>query len=188
MILNLPDIDWTSDSESIEGNQNSNAINTAFLSAFQELGLTQIVDFPTRLHNTLNLFLTNRPSMISKCTPLPGVGDHEMVLTVSNTHTKRQKPIRRKILLWNKADTQKIRDNLSTLSEHYLATVTINTPVEEQWEIISLDTSNSWLEGSPRPIKRQSSSDARDWRRYKTLTKSMQFYCRRTYQQHIYMT
>ena len=67
--LNLPDIDWKT--ESIEGNQNSNAINTAFLSAFQELGLAQIVDFPTIFHNILDLFLTNRPSMISNCTPLP---------------------------------------------------------------------------------------------------------------------
>ena len=41
--LNLPDIDWKT--ESIEGHQTSNAINTAFLSAFQELGLAQIVDW-----------------------------------------------------------------------------------------------------------------------------------------------
>ena len=83
--LNLPDIDWKT--ESIEGHQDSNVINTAFLSAFQELGLAQIVDFPTRLHNTLDLFLTNRPSMISNCTPLPGVSDHEMILTISDVQS-----------------------------------------------------------------------------------------------------
>ena len=105
--LNLPDIDWKT--ESIEGHQNSNAINSAFLSAFQELGLAQIVDFPTRLHNTLDLFLTNRPSMISKCTPLPGVSDHEMILTISDVQAKRVKPVSRKILLWNKADIQNIK-------------------------------------------------------------------------------
>ena len=133
--LNLPDIDWKT--ESIEGHQSSNAINTAFLSAFQELGLTQIVDFPTRLHNTLDLFLTNRPSMISNCTPLPGVSDHEMILTISDVQAKRLKPVSRKILLWNKADIQNIRNDLSTFSSNYLTSVTINTPVEEQWRIIS---------------------------------------------------
>ena len=133
--LNLPDIDWKT--ESIEGHQNSNAINTAFLSAFQELGLTQIVDFPTRLHNTLDVFLTNRPSMISNCTPLPGVSDHEMMLTISDVQAKRLKPVSRKILLWNKADIQNIRNDLSTFSSNYLTSVTINTPVEEQWRIIS---------------------------------------------------
>ena len=91
--LNLPDIDWKT--ESIEGHQHSNAINTAFLSAFQELGLAQIVDFPTRLHNTLDLFLTNRPSMISNCTPLPGVSDHEIILTISDVQAKRLKPVRK---------------------------------------------------------------------------------------------
>ena len=85
--LNLPDIDRKTGS--IEGHQNSNAINAAFLSAFQELGLAQIVDFPTRLHNTLDLFLTNRPSMIITCTPLPGVSDHEMILTISDVQAKR---------------------------------------------------------------------------------------------------
>ena len=84
--LNLPDIDWTT--ETIEGHQYSNAINTAFLSAFQQLGPSQVVDFPTRLHNTLDLFLTNRPSMISKCTPLPGVSDHEMILTISDNQSQ----------------------------------------------------------------------------------------------------
>ena len=133
--LDLPDIDWKT--ESIEGHQNSNAINTAFLSAFQELGLAQIVDFPTRLHNTLDLFLTNRPSMISNCTPLPGVSDHETILTISDVQAKRLKPVSRKIVLWNKADIQNIRNDLSTFSSNYLTSVTINTPVEEQWRIIS---------------------------------------------------
>ena len=133
--LNLPDIDWKT--ESIEGHQDSNAINTAFLSAFQELGLAQIVDFPTRLHNTLDLFLTNRPSMISNCTPLPGVSDHEIILTISDVQAKRLKPVSRKILLWNKADIQNIRNDLSTFSSNYLTSVTINTPVEKQWRIIS---------------------------------------------------
>ena len=207
--LNLPDIDWTT--ETVEGHQYSNAINTAFLSAFQELGLSQIVDFPTRLHNTLDLFLTNRPSMISKCTAIPGVSDHEMILTISDIQAKRIKPVSRKILLWNKANIDNIRNDLSTFSSNYLTEVTINTPVEEQWKIISrhlthiLDDlvpskmsttrfNQPWI---TRQIKRlakkksrsynkaKQSNDPRHWQRYKSLKKQMQFDCRRAHQKHI---
>ena len=207
--LNLPDIDWKT--ESIEGHQNSNAINTAFLSAFQELGLTQIVDFPTRLHNTLDLFLTNRPSMISNCTPLPGVSDHEMILTISDVQAKRLKPVSRKILLWNKADIQNIRNYLSTFSSNYLASVTINTPVEEQWRIISRHLTQTidnlvpskmsttrfnqpWITRQLKRLARKKSrsykkakqsDDPRDWQQYKTLKKQMQFDCRKTHQKYV---
>ena len=75
--------------------------------------------------------------MISNCTPLPGVSDHEMILTISDVQAKRLKPVSRKILLWNKADIQNIRNDQSTFSSNYLTSVTINTPVEEQWRIIS---------------------------------------------------
>ena len=104
----------------------------------QELGFAQIVEFPTRFHYTFDHFLTNRPSMISKCTPLPGVSDHEMILTISDIQAKCLKPVSRKILLWNKADIQKIRNDVSTFSSNYLTEVTINVPVEEQWKIISM--------------------------------------------------
>ena len=75
--------------------------------------------------------------MISKCTPLPGVSDHEMILTISDVQAKRLKPVTRKILLWNKADIQNNRNDLSAFSSNYLTSVTINTPIEEQWRIIS---------------------------------------------------
>ena len=143
--------------------------------------------------------------MISNYTPLPGVSDHEMILTISDVQAKRLKPVSRKILLWNKADIQNIRNDLSTFSSNYLISVTINTPVKEQWRIISTHLTQTidnlvpskmsttrfnqpWITRQLKRLARKKSrsykkakqsDDPRDWQRYKTLKKQMQFDCRK---------
>lgn len=41
--------------------------------------LEQIVSFPTRKDHVLVLFMTNRPSLVNRCEPLPGIVDHDIV-------------------------------------------------------------------------------------------------------------
>lgn len=41
--------------------------------------LEQIVSFPTRKDHVLDLFMTNRPSLVNRCEPLPGIVDHDIV-------------------------------------------------------------------------------------------------------------
>jgi hypothetical protein len=72
--LNLPDISWNSDSVTIAGHQNPVSLNNTFLELVQDNHLEQVVTFPTRHENTLDLFLTNRPSLVNICEPLPGLG------------------------------------------------------------------------------------------------------------------
>lgn len=67
--LNLPDIDWSS--QTINGNACSAATNKRFLECVNYCALDQIVDFPTRNTSTLDLFLTNRPSLVIKCAAIP---------------------------------------------------------------------------------------------------------------------
>jgi hypothetical protein len=38
-------------------------------------GFSQVVDFTTREDKTLEGFLTNRPSLINRVTPIPGISD-----------------------------------------------------------------------------------------------------------------
>ena len=133
--FNLPDIDW--DSDSISNHQYSVALNHSFLTTFHDLGLSQMVNFPTRQSNTLDLFLSNRPSLISNCVPLPGVSDHEMVFTVSNINASRHKPVPRKIHLWNKADPYLVKQGLGTFASSFLATNFVSTPVDNMWAEIT---------------------------------------------------
>jgi len=43
-----------------------------------------MVDFPTRYNNILDIFATNRPNLVNKCIPLPGISDHDIVFTEYN--------------------------------------------------------------------------------------------------------
>jgi len=40
------------------------------LSFIEDYGLTQIVDFPTRGQNILDIFATNHPSLVTACKPV----------------------------------------------------------------------------------------------------------------------
>ena len=94
---NLPDIDWSTNT--ISGNNYKKEINENLLQSAENYGLEQIVDFPTRDNNVLDVFLTNRPSLIQSCKPLTGVSDHEIVWVDSDVSVKYQRPIKRKIWL-----------------------------------------------------------------------------------------
>ena len=39
--------------------------------------MSQLVTFPTRAHNTLDLLFTNHPDSVLPCHPVPGLSDHD---------------------------------------------------------------------------------------------------------------
>ena len=45
-----------------------------------DCGFTQIVNFPTRNENILDLFFTNRPTLVQECHSAPTISDHDIVL------------------------------------------------------------------------------------------------------------
>ena len=101
--FNLPDISW--ETNLIIGNNNTRAMNDTFLDTLQDLNLSQLVNFPTRRSNTLDLFPSNRPTLINRVEPLPGISDHDtMVFVDTSIKSMRQRPTRRKILLWKHVD------------------------------------------------------------------------------------
>lgn len=59
--------------------------------------LEQIVTFPFRLSDTLDIFLSNRPNLVNWCTPMPCLSDHDATAVAKlETHVKR------KIYRWKK--------------------------------------------------------------------------------------
>ena len=65
--FNLPDINWNK--MTIEDSPYPNHINKSFIDIVQDLFMEQIVDFPTRLDNTLDLVFTTHRSLVNKCKP-----------------------------------------------------------------------------------------------------------------------
>ena len=94
---NLPDINW--EDNCVEGHQYSLTINNTFLEFLNDNGFSQIVDFPTRRSNTLDIFVTNRPSLVESCKSISGISDHEVVLMKSIILAQLCPPARRCIYL-----------------------------------------------------------------------------------------
>ena len=93
--LNLPDITW--ESKIISSYQYPKQINESFIEAMDSNNLDQIVRFPTRGFNPLDILITNRPSLVVHCKPVPGFGDHSRSkLTNIKSHPQLTKQTKRK--------------------------------------------------------------------------------------------
>ena len=99
-----------------------------------ELGLLQIVTFPTRQCNILNIFITNRPSLLRSCTSIPGISDHEAVCVLSNIIAKVHNSIPRKIVLWNKANFTLIEEIIIDFNNKFQLSYDPSTPVSTLWD------------------------------------------------------
>ena len=66
-------------------------MNKFFIDTIQEMSMEQTVDFPTRLDNILDPVFTTHPSLVNKCKPLPGSGNHDIVLIDTSIEVTRSK-------------------------------------------------------------------------------------------------
>ena len=110
--FNLPDIDWKAGA--VNGHSLSRQVNDAYINMHSDLALDQVVSFPTRGSNILDLFFTSHPSIIDKCKGLPALGksDHDIVMIDLTLDTYHQHVSPYKILLWDKADQAVIRQHI----------------------------------------------------------------------------
>ena len=117
--FNLPDINW--EEQTIINRQYPIKTNQTFLEIVADNGLEQIVDFPTRKDNTLDLMLLSHPAYKLRCKPLPSIGnsDHDIVLLDIACKPFKPKPVRRKIYLWKKADIYKIKEDLESFGNTF---------------------------------------------------------------------
>ncbi|XP_072039087.1 uncharacterized protein [Amphiura filiformis] len=208
--INLPDIDWSTGS--IISHQYRISINESFLQVMDRAGLDQLIDFPTRGDNILDVIVTNRPSLVNRCSGLPGLSDHDVIYMDVNVRAHRRKPVRRKILLWKRADLDAIRDRIKKWASHFTSEFTTSTPVEELANAIqhelerviedcvpsklsSTRHNQPWFNSSTKRATRRKArayrkarktNKERDWLRFKHLKKESQKTCRRSYNKYIY--
>ena len=179
--------------------------------AVENSGLDQVVDFQTRDDNLLDIFLTNRPSLIQSCKSLPGISDHEIVYVESDVSVKYQRPIRRKIWLWSKADLPRMKEDMNSFSDEFIGKYSIEADIDTMWtefsskctqimtdyipsKLTTARFSQPWIN---RDLKRLSHRKKRaykkakisrknsHWERYKQLKKESQKECRKAYSAHV---
>ena len=132
--FNLPDINW--ESYSTHSNKYLKEINQNFLDTFNDTGLRQTVDAPTRGENILDIFLTNCPDLIKSSAISAGVGDHNAVHITSTLHLTRRKPIKRTIRLWRKANVDGIKRDVRNFAALFLNNHSTTHCVDLMWESI----------------------------------------------------
>ena len=104
--FNLPEINWE-DLVNIHVKENSkNAdIHQEFIELTTNCGLNQLVNKPTRSDNTLDLFLTNKPSTIYRTEVCHGISDHDLVYIEATTKPVKIKTAPREAFLYKKKPT-----------------------------------------------------------------------------------
>ncbi|CAH1238779.1 Hypp5632 [Branchiostoma lanceolatum] len=99
-----------------------------------DLGLDQLVTFPTRGENTLDLFLTNHPSFVLRIESLPGVSDHDIVYMEFDINPARQRQTRRQVPQYSKADWPALHSAAAELSDSILSAHSEDGNTEQIWQ------------------------------------------------------
>ena len=108
--MNFPGYDW--ENSCLKPNCNYPTLTYQFVDLLDDLNLTQLVTTPTRGYNTLDLVITNNPSLVTACRVIPGVSDHDAVLTEINIKPLRNKQTPRKIPFYKKADWEGLKEHV----------------------------------------------------------------------------
>ena len=114
--FNAPDIDWNTEYSS------QSPASDRLLEIIEDHDLSQHVKEPTRrdgnTQNILDLILSNNSNIIENVSVVPGICDHDIVLFTVNTSCRRRKSVKRKIYIRKKADSTRIKEELTNLSFH----------------------------------------------------------------------
>ena len=127
--FNQPDIDWLENT--VPGKQYIKEINFKFLDIINKTSFNQTVNEPTRRSNILDLIFSTYPAQLEEIHTTPGMSDHLAVSTNLNIKNNRTKKTPRKIYIFKKADSTKIKTALSSFYEEFSKLSEIS--VEDQW-------------------------------------------------------
>ena len=97
------------------GSRHTDAAGRLTLQLANLHGLNQIVTHPTRADQILDLVLTDLPSSTSTLSNL-GTSDHNPVLVKVDAHPFRDKPYKRKVWQYDKADFWEMRAHFSSIN------------------------------------------------------------------------
>ena len=147
--FNLPDINWAK--HTVESSQYSSELNQTALDAMDGMFLTQMVSEPTRGANILALLLASSPDLIRNICIKPDIGDHDSVTAEVQLKAKVSKKTTRTIFMYDKADTDMLKHEISSLSSEFISTSSGWT-VSENWKYFTTEIFNIVNKCVPKKI------------------------------------
>ena len=128
--------------DNIEGNQYKRWIGEwkIFIDTIRDKGCHQTVNFPTRLEKTLDIFATNRSSLVAtcKCSDLSGLRDHGVLMIDTAVIPSTKRALRRRLVLvymWSKGDLSSMTKELKyyTIIHHDEHSMSSSLPINTSW-------------------------------------------------------
>ena len=204
----MPDIDWPN--TFVSGHSHSLRLNHIFLDFLLDNALTQMVNTPTRGSNVLDIFITDRPSLVESCDTVDGISDHEAVFIESLVTAHLTLPSRRTIYLWSQADLQNVKNRTGSLCEEFVSSYSSSIPVEILWnnfvricdtclDLVPTKLSSSsfkqpWITTHIKRLSRRKqraynyarkTNEAHQWSNYYNLRRECQRECRTAYNKYV---
>lgn len=88
--------------------------------------MEQLIQFPTRGDNTLDLILSNRPGLISDCSSPSKLSDHDVIACTLSCAPPIKRKAKRKIYLYGKGDHESLRSIMRTSKDKFLNSFSVN--------------------------------------------------------------
>ena len=111
--FNLPGIIWGDNVTIKDPPSYGSQVNERLIELCDTLGLTQVVQQPTRENNILDLFLVTSPDRGTEADILTGVSDHDAVCLSYNRRLNRNKKSSRNVYLFKRADMESLKGEIT---------------------------------------------------------------------------
>ncbi len=133
--FNFPSWDWKA--KTLKPNCSHPLLHYRLGNMFDDYGMVQMVEEPTRERNTLDLFATTSPCKVNNVKIIPGISDHQCpVIEVDvSPIRRRQKP--RNIRLYNKANWNSLRVEMESAATAIREMESTHT-VQEMWMLFKI--------------------------------------------------
>ena len=128
--FNCPSIDWQN--LSVRPGGAEPAAQNKLLDIHNKFAISQVQMEPARGENNLDLFFTTNPSLVKNSTVVPGIYDHDMVVTDCELRPIYNRPKPRKTFQFSKANWDKIECATKKFRSAFEKTFSQNT-VETNW-------------------------------------------------------
>ena len=114
--FNFKDIAWP-DRLNKSGSMLSQSEGQMLIGIMNDRGLEQLVHFPTREKNTLDLILTSLPGQFQEIIFPDKLSDHDVVSGTLNVYISPKTKPRRKVYLYQKGDFESMRKDASDFAK-----------------------------------------------------------------------
>ena len=94
-------------------------LNNTFLNILDDFSLEQLVLSPTHGNHILDLILTSQPGLFTVVTIVPRMSDHKAATFRFNATVKRLTKVKRKILLFHKANLEEMKAKLQRFEKEF---------------------------------------------------------------------